>query len=75
MNNSTPFSVNQHNFIYTLQTVKPRYIFSYADIKAGSPPLVSTVGKMYQKFSLQNNLIAVLLNLTNKPKEPFRIKS
>jgi hypothetical protein len=34
MNGTTPFSVNQHKFIYTLQTVKTKYIFSYAGIEA-----------------------------------------
>jgi len=34
MNATTPFSVNQHKFIYTLQTVKTKYIFSYAGIEA-----------------------------------------
>ena len=38
-------------------------------------PLVSTVGKTYQKFSLQNDLITVLLNLTTKSYKPHCIKA
>jgi len=34
MNSTTPFSVNQHKFIYTLRTVKTKYTFSYEDIEA-----------------------------------------
>lgn len=69
--------VNQHKFIYTQWTVKTKYIFAYADIEASMffSPISKYCGEKYQKFSLQNDLITVLLNLTTKAQKPLRIKA